>query len=108
MSKFSGIIGFGETIETVPGVFVPTITDRRRYFGDLIRNYNTLQSSANLNDDINISNQISIIADNFLKEHFNTMKYVEFMGVKWKISNVDVQYPRFILSLGGIYNEHEA
>lgn len=107
MSKFSGIIGFGETIEKKPGVFVPTITDKRRYFGDLIKNYNTLQSSGNLNDDINISNQISIVSDEFLRAHFNTMKYVEFMGVKWKISSVDIQYPRLILTLGGVYNEHE-
>lgn len=107
MSKFSGIIGFGETMETVPGVLVPTITERRRYFGDLIKNYISTQSSGNLNDDINISNQISIVSDNFLRENFNTIKYVEFMGVKWKISSIDIQYPRLILSLGGVYNEHE-
>lgn len=107
MSKFSGIIGFGETVETVPGVFVPTITERRRYYGDLIRNYMSIQNSNNLNDDINISNQVSVVTDSFLREHINTMKYVEFMNIKWKITNVDIQFPRLILSLGGVYNEHE-
>jgi hypothetical protein len=32
------------------------------------------------------------------------MLYVEFMGTKWKITNVEVQYPRLILSVGGVYN----
>ena len=33
------------------------------------------------------------------------MRYVEFMGAKWKISSVEVQYPRLILTVGGVYND---
>lgn len=103
MAKFYGKIGYSETKETTPGVWEVVITERP-YYGDLIRNTRRLQSSENLNDDINISNEISIIADPFAYNNFHSMLYVEFMGAKWKISNVDVQYPRLILTVGGLYN----
>ena len=58
-----------------------------------------------LNDDVNISNEISIVADPFAYQNFHAMRYVEFMGAKWKISSVEVQYPRLILTVGGVYND---
>jgi hypothetical protein len=103
MAKFYGIIGFGETVETRPGVWVEQITEKP-YYGDLTRNTRKLQSSENLNDDINIANEISIVADPFANNNFHSMRYVEFMGAKWKISNVEVQHPRLILTIGGLYN----
>jgi hypothetical protein len=36
------------------------------------------------------------------------MRYVEFMGTKWKITNIEVQYPRLTLSIGGEYNGQQA
>ncbi len=106
MAKFYGAIGYAATVETKPGVWEEQITERK-YFGDLIRNTRRFQSSGNLNDDLNISNEISIVADPFANENFHTMRYVEYMGTKWKVSNVDVQYPRLVLSIGGVYNETE-
>ena len=103
MAKFFGKIGYAETIETTPGVWEEKITERE-YFGDLIRNTRSLQSGEQLNDDINISNEISIVADPFAYENFHSMRYVEFMNAKWKISSIEVQYPRLILSVGGLYN----
>ena len=103
MAKFFGKIGYAETIETTPGVWEEKITERE-YFGDLIRNTRSLQSGEQLNDNINISNEISIVADPFAYENFHSMRYVEFMNAKWKVSSVDVQYPRLILSVGGLYN----
>lgn len=104
MAKFFGKIGYMVTQSTVPGIWSEVITERE-YFGDLIRNTSRYQSSDDLNDDINISNEISILADPFAYENFHAMRYVEFMGAKWKISNVEVQYPRLILTVGGVYNE---
>ena len=103
MAKFFGKIGYAETIETTPGVWEEKITERE-YFGDLIRNTRSLQSGEQLNDDINISNEISIVADPFAYENFHSMRYVEFMNAKWKISSIEVQYPRLILSVGSLYN----
>lgn len=107
MAKFYGSIGFAETIETNPGVCVEKITERS-YYGDLNRNTRRLQSASTLNDDINIANEISIVADPFANQNFHSMRYVEYMGTKWKITNVEVQYPRLILTTGGIYNGKSA
>ena len=103
MAKWYGAIGYAETKETKPGVWEEQITERK-YFGDLIRNNRRLQGSQNLNDDITISNQISILSDPYAVQHFHTMRYAELFGTKWTVSSVDVQYPRLILELGGVYN----
>lgn len=104
MSKFHGMIGFAVTKETSPGVYTEEFVERE-YFGDLIRNTRRLQSGDHLNDDLNISNQISILADPYINGNIYAMRYAVFMGAKWKITDVQVQYPRLVLTLGGVYNE---
>jgi hypothetical protein len=104
MSKFYGEIGFAVMNEIRPGVWGDDIVTHN-YFGDITRNTRQLQSGGNVNDELNISNEISIVADPFARENFHKMRYVEYMGAKWKITNVEVQYPRLILSVGGVYNE---
>lgn len=107
MAKFYGSVGYADTVETAPGVWEEGITERM-YFGDLTRNTRRLQSSDTLNDDINVANEISIVADPFANQNFHKMRYVSFMGSKWKITNVEVQYPRLILTIGGVYNGQTA
>lgn len=103
MAKFYGVIGYAETVETKPGVWKEQITERM-YYGELVRNARKLQTADQLNDNINVANEISIVSDPFANENFHSMRYVEFMGAKWKIVNVEVQYPRLILTTGGVYN----
>ena len=103
MGKFYGSIGYAETVETSPGVWVEQITERK-YYGDVNRDSRRLQSANQLNDNINVSSEISIVADPYAYNHFHSMRYVEFMGAKWKISIVEPKPPRLILTLGGLYN----
>ena len=103
MAKWYGEIGFAETVETSPGVYVEQIVTRK-YRGELTRNNRRLQSTDQLNDNINIANEISIVADPYVNQHFHSMRYVEFQGAKWKVSSIEVQHPRLILSVGGLYN----
>lgn len=103
MGKWYGPIGYAETVEVKPGVWKDQITERK-YSGELLQYSRNLQPSENLNDNINVANKISIIADPFAYQNFHSMKYVEFMGARWKISRVEVQYPRLILTIGGVYN----
>lgn len=108
MAKFYGKIGYAETKETSPGVWTEKITERT-YSGDLIRNTRRLQSTDKVNDDITIADELSIVADPYAYDHFYAMRYAEFMGAKWKITNVDAsQRPRLILTLGGVYNGQQA
>ena len=103
MAKWFGKIGYAETVETAPGVWKEQITVRD-YYGDLTRNTRRLQSADKVNDDLNISNELSIVSDPYAIKNFHSMRYAEFMGTKWKITNVEVQYPRLILTLGEVYN----
>ena len=107
MAKFYGALGYAKTVETMPGVWTEQITERD-YYGDVIKNSRRLQSSDKVNDDININNQISIVADPYAINNFHSMRYAEFMGAKWKISDVEVLYPRLRLTLGGLYNGEQA
>lgn len=103
MAKYYGQIGFAESVESAPGVYIEKIVERN-YYGELVRNSRRLQSANQLNDNINISNEISIVADPYADKNFHMMRYIEFMGTKWKISNVEVQPPRLILTAGGVWN----
>lgn len=103
MAKWFGTIGFAKTVETSPGVWEEQITEVK-YYGDVMRDSRTLQTSDQLNDNVNIANKISIVADPFANQHFHSMRYATYMGAKWKVSTVEVQYPRLILTIGGLWN----
>lgn len=103
MAKWFGQVGFSTPVETGPGVWVDQVV-ARPYYGDVIRSKRRIQSSDKLNDDITLSNEISIIADPFANENFHMMCYVELMGTKWVVESVEPAYPRIILSVGGVYN----
>ena len=103
MAKWFGAIGFAETVEVTPGDWREEITERN-YYGDVMSNFRNLQNSGQINDDVNISNKISILADPYAVQNFHAMRYVEFMGTKWKANSVEVQYPRLVITLGGVWN----
>ena len=103
MAKWCGKIGYAVTKEIRPGYWDSTFVERE-YFGDLTRNSRRFENSQ-ANGKISISNEISIVADPFAYENFHSMRWVEFMGVKWTINSVEVQHPRLILSLGDVYND---
>lgn len=104
MSKFYGEIGYAETVETTPGVYKEKWT-RRNYRGDVTKNYRRLEKGESINDNVNVSNVVSIVADPYALNHFHSMRYIRWMGAKWKINNVEVQRPRLNLTIGGVYNE---
>jgi len=103
MARFFGRIGYGETKETAPGVFVDDIVEHS-YFGDVIRNARNLQQGENLNKDLNVQNSISIVADAYANDNFFNIRYVEWAGALWTVSSVEVQSPRLLLRLGEVYN----
>ena len=104
MAKFYGAIGYAKSVETKPGVWKEQITERN-YSGELVRNTRRLQSTGQVNDSINISNEISIVSDPFADINFYSMRYIVFQGAKWKITSVDASNrPRLILTIGGLYN----
>lgn len=107
MGKFYGSIGFAEYQETSPGVWTEVVVERS-YRGDIISNNRRWQPSENLNDNLAISNTISILADIVAMRGFHNIRYIVWMGQKWKVSSIDVQKPRLVLSIGGVYNESKS
>ena len=104
MAKWFGKVGYSETTETYPGVWTPMDTIHE-YYGDVMRNSTRWSmNSESTNDELTVNVQISIVADPFAIEKFYSMKWIEYMGTKWKITNVEPQFPRLLLTLGGCYN----
>lgn len=105
MPKFHGAIGFVRTIEKPEnsGVWVPLI-EEREYAGNINNFYHKWDATNNVNDNVNISSQISIIADPYFYKNIGYVRYVVFMGQKWKVSNIEPAFPRLIIDLGGLYN----
>ena len=103
MAKWFGKVGYAVSSEVRPGVWSDELVERD-YYGEVTRNSRRLQSSDHLNDNVIISNEVSIVADPFAYENFHAIRYVEYMGIKWKVTNIEVQYPRLTLTLGEVYN----
>lgn len=105
MAKFYGVIGYGESVESPPnsGIWVDQVTEKS-YYGDVTRNARGLQDGEYLNKELSVSNSISIVADAYAHEHIFAIRYINWSGALWTVSDVEVQSPRLILRLGGIYN----
>ena len=105
MAKWYGVIGYIKPVRTSPGVYSNEPIERN-YYGDITRNSRGWSTpSEGTNDNLTLNNRISIIADSFATDNSGFMKYVEIMGVKWKITNIEIDHPRLVLTIGGLYNE---
>ena len=105
--RYCGKVGYSTTIETRPGVWVDEGIIERTYYGDvtrLARRYHTIEQ---VNDELNISYQISVLADPYALEHFVDIKYVIWKGIKWKVSTVEIEHPRLKMTVGGVYREND-
>lgn len=105
--RWYGKIGYSSDVVTAPGVHEEQFTERS-YRGDLMRASRNWNDSNSINGNLSISNQISILSDPYILSNFQDIRYAEFMGKLWKVTNVEVQYPRLILTLGGEYNGEQA
>ncbi len=104
MAKFYGAIGYAVPVEKRPGIWGHDIVEHSAY-GDVIDTMTfPSTSSDSVNDDLNIEKRISIVADPYAYQNCHRMKYVEYLGAKWKIKSVKPAYPRLILNVGGVYN----
>ena len=103
MAKFYGVIGYVDTKDDGHGVWEEETIEKEHY-GDILQDTRRYQQSGNVHDNIVMANRISIIATPFAMENSHLIRYVKFMGTKWKVSSIEVQYPRLILTLGDVYN----
>lgn len=109
MAKFHGKIGFALDVESPPesGIWVKSITERE-YYGDVIKESRQFTNASQVNDNLTLSNRVSIISDAFANANLVSLAYVVVNGVYWKVSNIDINRPRLVLSFGGVYNGPKA
>ena len=104
MAKFYGVIGYVITKESSPGIW-EEVTEEKTYSGDVKQLTQRWAASENLNDDIQINNQISIVADPYATQNLSRIRYVKWMGASWKVTKIEIERPRLLLTIGGVYNE---
>lgn len=105
MAKFYGPVGYAEYDTVAPGRVTEKIIERK-YYGDIQKYNRKLESSNDINDNINVSMKISIVADAYAYDHFFAIRYVKYAGATWKVIDISPERPRLILTIGGLYNAH--
>lgn len=109
MARWYGKVGYVKTEEIPEGSGIwEEVSIEKEYAGDLNRNHKRYENSNTLNDNITLQNEISLVCDPYAIENFQYIRYVEIMGSFWKVTSVDVQYPRLVLSIGGVYSGKQA
>lgn len=103
MAKFCGMVGYSKTVETKPGIFQTKIVERKQY-GDVTRYTRAWEAGESVNDNLRLNNQISIVSDEYAASNFADIRYVVLGHSRWKVTNVEIQRPRLILTVGGVYN----
>lgn len=105
MAKYYGKIGFASCEETPTGsgIWVDDITTRQ-YRGDILNTSYRWQQGQEINSNATVSQRISIISDSYVLNNIPSIKYIEFLGALWCVASIEIQRPRIILTLGGIYN----
>lgn len=103
MAKYHGYVGYGEDKETYPGVWEEVITERE-YTGDVIKSRTNIQQTTTVSASLTLNNNFSILGDEFAFDNLYNIRYVTYSNKKFKVTGVEPERPRLILTVGGLYN----
>lgn len=104
MAKFFTKLGIAKgQYESQPGVF-SELVEEFPCTGYVLRDSSRYDTPSKINDDLIVGNQLSVLADPYAYENFHSIRWIDWMGSRWKVTSVEVNYPRLILGLGGLYN----
>lgn len=106
MAKFRGIVGYADEHEVSPGVWDGV--RERTYSGDVVEDRQRITVGQQINGEISLKHQISIVSDAYANDHVFAIRYVKWRGGCWAVTDAVVQRPRIILTLGGMYNGEQA
>lgn len=104
MAKLGTTIGFAISQEKSSGVFIEAI-EERYYVGEIFKNTMSSYSNQSVNPNLSLSNKFSMLVDSFSKDNHQKIRYAVFWGSKWKVTNIEIEGKRLILTIGGKYNE---
>ena len=103
MAKFAGLVGYVTQKESESGVWLPETVERKMR-GDVIRAASSFNANEKVNEDIILQQRISLVGDPYAFANFTGLKYVTYLGVKWKVLSIEVNRPRLVVTLGGVWN----
>lgn len=109
MTKFTGLVGYVTQEETAPGVWSP-VESPKMMRGDIIRQSSTngngerVRDTGKVNDDISLNHRVSLLGDAYAFDKYYNIKWIMIDNLKWEVSSVEIQRPRIIVSLGGLWN----
>ena len=104
MAKFHGTIGYAFNTKTSPGIYTEEIVEKE-CTGDWNKHRVRVKTSDSVNDGFTLVNTLSMLANPFAIANLFNIRYVVYKGIKWKVSDVEEQFPRIILTIGDRYNE---
>lgn len=102
MAKYSGKIGYGADVESAPGVYKTDIIEKDA-IGDIYKNTVNVKDGNGINEEISLGMKISVFVD-LSTSDYSKIKYATHLGTKWKVTSVEPQFPRLVLTMGGVYN----
>lgn len=110
MARFYGTVGFMQTVEddSRPGMYFEKITEYPKRYGDILTNKWNSSPGKSINDDFKVANRISVVCNKKMISEAQFARYIIWNNVKWEITSVDIEPPRLIFTLGGIYNAQQA
>lgn len=103
MAKFAGLVTYVVTKETVPGVWAE-VAESVTMRGDIIRKGAVVQNGDKVNDDVVLNHRVSLVADDYALGNYQDIKRIQIDGREWNINNIEVQRPRIIVTVGGLWN----
>ena len=103
MAKYAGLVGYVTQEESVPGVWSP-VENPKLMRGDIIRQASSSQNDNKVNSDIALSHRVSLLGDAYAFGNYYNIKWIDIDGRKWEVTSIEIQRPRIIVTLGGLWN----
>lgn len=103
MARYSGIVTYVTQAETVPGVWTDSVNGHLMR-GDVLRMGSSNQNGDKVHSDVTLSHRVSLVADEYALGNYHDIKYIQFNGRDWTVTSIEVQHPRIIVTLGGLWN----
>lgn len=101
--RYSGKVGYAVQTEKAPGIWEDTITEHPK-LGDVVQRTEVLGSDDSVLTQYRTTTSISVLNDGVLKENYENLRYISYMGKNWTIASAVVQPPRIVFYIGEVYN----
>lgn len=104
MARFHDKVGFLIPKDDQETGIADTVPVEKSYYGKILEHSRRWETGDNLNDDLSVSNQIAITANDYAFRYMSSIGYVRWKCAYWKVVSLRVKGPEIILTLGGVWN----